>query len=337
MANVKQYEDIMSNLKQGRYAPIYLLYGDEAFYIDKISKYIEQHAIEEHERDFNLSIFYGRDLDYDLLVDSLKRYPMMAPRQVVIIREAQDYKGDWNSLKAYFENPLDTTVLVIDYKYGKPDARKAWVKVIQKNAVAFESKSHYDNELPSVIERFAKSAKYRINPAAAHLMADYLGNDLEKIEGELKKLMINVPLSQEIGQDDVRTHIGISKEFNSFEYSDALARRDHERSYYIAHFLGKNPKNNPMVLITGSLFKHFSQLFLYHTLPSKSDIGKIPGLERPWFQKKIKDSAAFYNARQCALIISELRRLDARYKGVNSSTIKEPELLKELTYFVLNV
>ncbi len=339
MANVKEYNDIMQKLRRREFSPIYLLHGEEAFYIDRISKYIETYAIEEHERDFNLNIFYGRDLNQNALLESVKRFPMMAERQVVIIREAQDYNGNWADLERYFESPTASTILVIDFKYKKVDERLKWVKTLKKSAVVFHSSRHYDNELPNVINQFAKELKYRITSHASFLMAEYLGNDLEKIEGELRKLTINVPLSREIDENDVKKNIGISKEFSPFDYIDALSERNAEKSFRIAYHMGKNEGNTPLVLIIYNMFSHFSKLMMYHHIKSmaasdaKQQLNK---LGTPFQQSKIANAATRYNQRKTALIIEKLREIDARYKGVNSASVGSGDLLKELTYFILN-
>lgn len=339
MANVKEYTQIMHDLQSGKFKPLYLLHGEEAYYIDRISKYIEEHGVQEHERDFNLTVFYGRDVSDNDLIDAAKRFPMMAERQVVILREAQDFQYSWEKLEAYFSDPIPSTVLVIDHKYRKADERKKWVKLIKKNGTVFHSAKHYDNQLPQVITELTRTMKYRINPAAAMLMAEYLGNDLEKIEGELRKLMIKVPLSQEIEQNHVRENIGISKEFSAFDLVDALAVKDVEKSFRVAHFIGLNEKSTPFVMVVGSIFTHFSKLLMYHTLADKSQnnvMRSIPGVSSPWFAKKLIDSAPYYNARKAALIIEKLREVDARFKGVGSNAVNSGQLLKELTYFILH-
>lgn len=339
MANVKEYLDIMKEMKAGNFRPVYLLHGEEPYYIDKISKFIEEHAIEEHERDFNLNIFYGRDLNIETLLETLKRFPMMAQRQVVILREAQDFKEKWTDLESYFVQPVESTVFVIDFKYKKVDGRLKWVDHAKKNGVLFYSSKHYDNDLPRVIEELAKSMKYRINPHASHLMAEHLGNDLEKIEGELHKLTINVPLSQEIGVEDVKKHIGISREFSQFDYVDALSERNAAKSFHIAYQIGRNDKNTPMVLVISALYAHFSKVMMYHSLSDKSTanvVRSIPGVRSPYFAGKLISSAPKYPFLKTAQIIEKLREVDARYKGVGSSTISSVELLKELTYFILN-
>lgn len=331
--------DLLVNLKKGDYKPLYLLHGDEPYYIDKVSKFIEQHGLEEHERDFNLNIFYGRDLKKDDLLETVRRFPMMAQRQVVIVREAQDFSGKWTDLEDYFLNPMPSTVLVIDHKYKTADAKTKWFKAIKKNGAVLHSSKHYDNELPEVISGFVRAMKYRIHPNAAHLMAEYLGNDLEKIEMELGKLAITVPLSKEISVDDIHRLIGVSKEYNVFEYLNALSSRDEFRSFKVAQFLGKNEKNNPFILIISTLFAHFSKVMIYHSLKSKdlNSVASALGMRNTYAARSVLESGRHFTFAQVAQIISLLREFDARNKGVNSSySESSEEMLKELTFRILN-
>ncbi|GAB4382477.1 MAG: DNA polymerase III subunit delta [Salibacteraceae bacterium] len=329
----------MQELKSGSYAPVYLFHGEEPYYIDKLSDHIENHAIEEHERDFNQYVFYGRDLDKDLLIETLKKFPVMAQRQVVIVKEAQDYSGRWADFSDYFSNPVKSTLLVICHKYKKVSGKPAWVEAIRKNGgVVFESSKHYDNELQEVVTRLAREMKYRINPNAAALMAEYLGNEPAKIEMELQKLTINVPLSREIGVDDIHRYIGMSRDFNPFEYINALSTRNAFKSYQIAKFLGENDKNHPVVMIVILLFNHFSKVMLTHSLKATDvkAVMQVPEVRSSYSARQILQAARNYNQRQCALIIEKLRYTDAQVKGVESATLASDEVLKELTYFILN-
>lgn len=339
MANLKQYQDILVAIKKGDFKPVYLLHGEEPYYIDKISKHIETHALEDHERDFNLNVFYGRDLNKDSLLETLRRFPMMAQRQVVIVREAQDFAGRWADLSTYFHNPMATTVMVIDMKYKNADAKTKWFKAVNETGVVFQSKKHYDNELPDVITGFVKQLKYRISPQAAFMMSEYLGNDLEKIEMEINKLTITVPLSKEISAEDVHRLIGVSKEYNVFEYVNALTIKDGLKSYKIAQFLGKNEKNNPFLMILSTLFGHFSKVMIYQGLKSKDpqQAAKALGVRSPYAVKSIAATSTRFTQRKVAEIIHEIREYDARFKGINVSQAQSSgELLKELTYKILN-
>ncbi|GAB5539068.1 MAG: DNA polymerase III subunit delta [Salibacteraceae bacterium] len=339
MANLAEYSKIVSDIKAGSFYPIYLLHGEEPYYIDKVSQYIEQHALAEHERDFNQHVYYGRDLDKDVLRETLRRFPVMAEKQLIIVREAQDFKGRWADFADYFKAPNETAILVLDFKYKKADGKSAWVKAIKNTGVIMESKKVYENEMPALIQHLVKSRKYRIHPEAVQLMVDHLGMNIEKVELEIEKLTIRVPLSQEISVEDVRKNIGFSREFNQYEYLDALCEKNAPKSYKIAQVLGKNEKNNPMVLILNSLYDHFSKVMVYHGLKDKSERNAMQslGLWKPFQLQKISRTARYYDQRKLAQTISLLREFDARFKGVGIGTpISNESFLKELTFKILN-
>ena len=339
MANLAEYTQTISNLKSGKYAPIYLLHGDEPFFIDKVSHFIEKKVLAEHERDFNQHVFYGRDLDIDMLRETLRRFPVMAERQVVIVREAQDFKDRWADFIDYFNNPSTTTILVLDFKYKKADGKTKWVKAIKKNGVVMESKKVYESDMPGLIDSFVKGRKYRIEPRAVQLMVENIGMDLEKAELEIEKLTINVPLSKEITVDDVKKNIGNTREYSRYEYLDALSNKDHVKSYKIAQVMGKNDKTHPIVLTVSALFDHFSKTMVYHSLKDKSTNAAMRalGLWIPFQVQKISDTARNYDQRKLAQIISELRIIDSRSKGASiANSARSEDLLKELTYKILN-
>lgn len=329
---------MLREIQSKQFKPIYLLNGEEPYYIDRLSKAIIAHGLEEHERDFNLTIMYGKDANPDMLIETLRRFPMMAERQVVVLREAQSMDSrSWPLLESYFTSPTSTTIFVIDYKEKKANGNTRWVKLIGKAGVNAYFKKHYDNEIPDIITTMVREMKYRISGKASHMLAEYLGSDLEKIEMELNKLAISVPLSKQIEVSDVQDHIGFSKEFNVFEYINAIAAKDVFKSYQIAQFLGKNDKNNPMVLTITFLFGHFSKLMMYHGVKSKN--GKpsdVPGMASPYVSRTIIESAKYYNPRKTAEVITLLREYDAKSKGVGGSTQTADEIMKELTFKILN-
>ncbi len=338
MSNIKQYSALLKEIQSKQFKPIYLLNGEEAYYIDRLSRAIIKHGLEEHERDFNLTIMYGKDANPDALIETLRRFPMMAERQVVVLREAQSMDSRyWASLEGYFNTPTKSTVFVIDYKEKKANGTLKWVKAAGKSGVNAYFKKHYDNEIPDLITSMVREMKYRINPQAAHMLSEYLGTDLEKIEMELNKLTISVPLSKQIEVSDVQEHIGFSKEFNVFEYVSAIARKDQFKSYQIAQFLGKNDKNNPMVLTITFLFAHFSKLMMYHGVKGKGgSVNDVPGMNNPYTSRPIIDSVKHYNPRKTAEIISLLREYDAMSKGVGVGASDPEQLMKELTFKLLN-
>jgi DNA polymerase-3 subunit delta len=338
MSNIKQYSTLLREVQSKQFKPIYLLNGEEPYYIDRLSKAIIANGLEEHERDFNLTIMYGKDANPDLLLETLRRFPMMAERQVVVLREAQSMDiRYWPLLESYFNSPTTTSVFVIDYKEKKANGNNRWVKMIGKVGVNAYFKKHYDNEIPEIVTNMVRQMKYRINPTASHMLAEYLGSDLEKIEMELDKLTISVPLSKQIEVSDVQEHIGFSKEFNVFEYIGAVAAKDVFKSYQIAQFLGKNDKNNPVVLTLTFLFGHFSKLMMYHGVKGKNgNISAIPGMANPYASRPVIESAKHYNPRKTAEVLTLLREYDAMSKGVGGITQSADELMKELTFRILN-
>ncbi|MBU0696301.1 MAG: DNA polymerase III subunit delta, partial [Bacteroidetes bacterium] len=245
--------DIIKDIKARKLKPIYLLHGDESYYIDLISDYIEENLLNDMEKGFNQTVLYGKDTEVMTVLNAARRYPMMSDYQLILVKEAQDLKIDkaTDQFQAYCENPLVSTILVLCHKYGKFDKRKKVYKSIEKKGLVFESNSIYENKVPAWIEDFIKSKAHHINPKASALLAEYLGNDLSKVANELEKLMLNVAKGQEIGTKEVQDNIGISKEYNVFELQNALAKRDVFKANQIINYFEANPKANPMVLIMG--------------------------------------------------------------------------------------
>jgi DNA polymerase-3 subunit delta len=337
-------DDIIKDLKNRKYKPLYLLHGDEPYFIDQVSNYAEHQLLSEAERGFNQTVLYGKDTDIMVVLNAAKRYPMMAEYQVVLIKEAQDMK--WgrddddkksiNPLLNYLENPLKSTILIFCYKYGKFDKRKKTYKAIERNGIIFESSALYDNKIPSWIEAFVAGKKYRIDPQASAMLAEYLGNDLSKIANEMEKLMLNVPVGQIITLQHVQDNIGISKEYNVFELQSALSRKDPFKVNQIINYFEANPKANPIVLVLGNLNNFFSKVLLYHYATDKSPQGLARELGvSPYFLKDYELAARSYNYAKSMQIISLLREYDLKSKGVDSNSANG-ELMKELMFKILH-
>jgi DNA polymerase-3 subunit delta len=337
-------DDIIKDFKNRKYKPLYLLHGEEPYFIDQVSNYAEHQLLSEAERGFNQTVLYGKDTDIMVVLNAAKRYPMMAEYQVVLVKEAQDMK--WgrddddkksiNPLLNYLENPLQSTILVFCYKYGKFDKRKKTYKAIEKNGVIFESAPLYDNKIPSWIEAFVAGKKYRIDPQASAMLAEYLGNDLSKIANEMEKLMLNVPVGQTITLQHVQDNIGISKEYNVFELQSALSRKDPFKVNQIINYFEANPKANPIVLVLGNLNNFFSKVLLYHYAKDKSPQGLARELGvSPYFLKDYELAARNYNYGKSMQIISLLREYDLKSKGVDSNS-DNGELMKELMFKILH-
>ncbi len=329
---------ILKDINNKNFKPLYLLHGEEDYYIDLISNYIEKNALNLAEKGFNQTILYGKDLDVLTVINTAKRYPMMSNHQVVIVREAQDLKLEKAAdlFQAYCENPLKSTILVLCYKHGKFDKRKKVYKVIEKMGVVFESLPLYDNKIPAWIDEFVKSKNYHINPKASMLLADYLGNDLTKITNELDKLMLNIAQGQEIGTKLVQDNIGISKDYNVFELQTALQKRDVFKANQIINYFDANQKAHPMVLILGNLFSWFTKILKLHYIADKSQLAKELGVH-PFFVKDYEAAAKTYNLGKTFMAISLLREYDLKIKGVDiASGTTQGELMKEMVWKLIH-
>lgn len=324
-------QNIIQDLKNGIIHPIYFLSGEEAYFIDQIADYIEDHILDETEKGFNQIILYGRDVSIDDIVSNAKRYPMMAERQVVIVKEAQDLIRTIDKLSAYVDNPQPTTVLVLCYKYKKLDKRKPLYKALQKKGVFYESKKLYENQVASWIQRTLSAKGYTIHPKAAQMLVEFLGADLGKINNELEKLQLILPKGSTISPEAIEENIGISKDYNNFELRKAVGQRDIVKAQRIAQYFIYNPKDNPLVLTIGTLFGFFSQLLQYHGLPSKdkSTVAKTLRIN-PYFVDEYVTAARNYPMKRVSAIISLLREADMKSKGVAASTFATPDILKEV-------
>lgn len=327
MDEVKQ---IIGAIKSGKIAPIYFLTGEEPYYIDKISEYIEKNVLSEEERGFNQMVLYGKEVGIEDIVGNAKRYPMMAERQVVIVKEAQHLSRTIENLTAYADQPQPSTVLVICYKYGKLDKRKKLYKAIQKTGIIFESKKLYENQVADWIRIVLKSRGYGITFKAANLLVEFLGTDLGKIDKELEKLCLVVTKEVEITPEVIEVNIGISKDYNNFELKKAVGEGNVVKATRIINYFSQNPKDNPFVLTITLLFSFFTQLLAYHGLKDHSpkSVANALGI-RPYFVDEIQVAARNYPMRRVSSIISDLRELDLKGKGVGS-TISHHDLLKEL-------
>jgi DNA polymerase-3 subunit delta len=336
--------DIIKDIKNRKYKPIYLLHGDEPYFIDEVSDYVENHLLPDAEKGFNQTVLYGKDTDVMTVLNASKRYPMMADYQVVLIKEAQDMK--WgsesddkksiNPLLSYLENPLPSTILVFCYKYGKFDKRKKTYKAIEKSGLVFESTPLYDSKIPGWVESYLTGKGYKVNQQASFMLAEYLGNDLSKIANELDKLMLNVAQGQEITLKHIQDNIGISKEYNVFELQAALGKKDTYKVNQIINYFEANPKANPIVLVLGNLSNFFTKVLVYHYVKDKTPQNLARELSvNPYFIKDYEQAARSYNYGKTMQIIHYLREYDLKSKGVESNT-DHGGLMKELVFKILH-
>ena len=331
------YQSILSDLKQKKYKPVYFLMGEEPYYIDMISDYILDNVLEESEKEFNQMVLYGNDVDVKTVINTAKRFPMMSPYQVVVVKEAQNIKN-LDELSFYLQKPQPSTILVFCYKYGKPDGRKKFVTEIDKTGVLFESKKMYDNQVPTFIVNYLKEKGVSIDPKATQILADYLGTNLGNIVNELDKLVIGKPAGMNaITPELVEKNVGISKDFNNFELLNALTTKNIFKANQIVFYFEQNPKNNPLVLTLTVLYNFFSNLMVYYYLPDKSQgaVARDLGVN-PYFVKDYQAAARNFNGWKTMEIISLLRTYDAKSKGVENASAPDGELLKELVYKMLH-
>ena len=330
------YLDIISDLKKKAYKPVYFLSGEEPYFIDQISDFIEKKVLDENEKEFNQTVLYGRDTDVGTIVGEAKRYPMMSDKMVIIVKEAQNIRNI-EDLDSYIANPLDSTILVICYKYKTLDKRKAFPKTVAKKGVLFESKKLYDNKIPDWIAAYLKDKKYTISPKSSQLLTEYLGNDLGKISNELDKLMINLPPGTEITPDHIQMNIGISKDFNTFELNDALTKKDVVKANRIINYFAANSKEHPLVLTIASLNSFFVKLLRYHGLEDKSKESAARALGvHPFFVSDYINAARNYPMQKLKAIAGYLREYDLRSKGIDNASADDGALMKELIWKILH-
>ncbi len=328
MEEVKQ---IVTDIKNGKLKPIYFLMGEEPYYIDRISEFIEANVLNEEERSFNQMVLYGRDVTVEDVVSNAKRYPMMAEHQVIIVKEAQDLARSIEKLADYAKQPQPTTILVLNYKYKTIDKRKALYKTLQKCGVVYESKKLYENQVADWIKRVLATKNYTIAPKAAQMLVEFLGTDLSKINNELDKLQIILPKGTQISPEHIEENIGISKDFNNFELRQAIGERNAFKAYRIVNYFAENPKDNPMVVTVTLLFNFFSQLLQFHGLADKSPRNVASALKvNPYFVNEYVLAARNYPMKKVSEVISVLREFDVKSKGVGSNAVPQGDLLKEL-------
>ena len=338
MAKEVTYEEIVRNLKNEVYSPIYFLMGEEDYYIDRISDYLVNHALTETEKEFNLTVLYGADTDIATVINAAKRYPMISKYQVVVIKEAQHLRNI-EELTYYLQKPLASTILVFCYKHGALDRRKKITAEIEKAGVLFESKKLKEAQLPGFISSYLKRKQVEIEPKASEMMAEFVGADLNRMAGELEKLIITLPAGQKrITPELIERNIGISKDYNNFELRNALIAKDVLKANQIVKYFEDNPKNNPLQVTLAVLFNFFSNLMLAYYAPDKSDQGIASqlGLRSPWQAKDYMAGMRKYTGVKVMQIIGAIRTCDAKSKGIDNPSTPDGELLRELVYFILH-
>ena len=339
---VLKTEDILKDLKAKKYAPVYFLHGEESYYIDLISDYIEQNALQEFEKGFNQMLMYGKDVQMGQIVNNARRFPMMADKQVIIVKEFQDLP-DLRSdeahkiLQKYLENPSPTTILVLAHKHKLFDKRKALYKSLDKNACVIETKKPYDNEIPKWIESYVQQKGLGISPMATALLSEYVGSDLSRLAKEIDKLSLNLGESKNIDEKTVKEFVGQSREYSVFDLQKALIEKDILKANKIIHIFAQNPKDNPIIPIITILFQFFVKVLLVHQSSQKTSdhLAKLLGVN-PFFVKDYVKAAQNYPLSKAIQCIHLFRHADLQSKGVETGSMQENDILRELVFKILH-
>jgi len=334
-------DEVLKDLKAGKYAPVYFLHGEEAYQIDKISDYIEGHSLTPAEKGFNLSVIYGKDSHLRLVLENARKFPMMAQRQVIIVKEAQELqdinkKEEQAKLSAYCQSPVPSTILVFAHKHKKIDGRTELYKVLKKHSILVETKKLYDNQIPEWINNYCKGNGYPISPKAAALLSEYIGNDLSRITNEIDKILLNFKEKTEITEAIIAEYVGISKEFNVFELQAAFGKKDALKVNQIINYFESNPKNNPIIPVISLLFSYFAKVLLVHHNRGK-DNRELAVLMKvnPYFIKDYLQASRSYPLAKTLAIISYIQRADLHSKGVGSVS-GDYAILRELAFKILH-
>lgn len=332
------YESIMSELRSGVYHPVYYLMGEEGYFTDRITDYIIENSLTEVERDFNLTLFYGLETDINTVINTAKRFPMMAERQVVVVKEAQALK-DLNALVYYLQNPQPTTVLVFAHKNGSLDRRKKIATELDRKGVVLETKKFRDDALPSFITSYLKEKGLTADPKSVLMLRESIGADLARIAGEIDKLSISLPQgAMAVTPELVEEHIGISKEYNNFELQNAIINKDIYKANKIINYFAQNPKKNPIQMTLALLFSFFSNLMMCYYAPEKSERGvaEFLGLKNTWGVGDYLKAMRNYRAMHVMEILHLIRLADAQSKGAEGAQLPDGEIMRELLYKILH-
>lgn len=328
------FEQIKEDIRSRKFKPVYLLMGEEPYYIDELTEMFINSVLPEEERAFNQTILYGKDTDVGQLINLARSFPMMSEHQLIVLKEAQAL-DKIDQLELYVKNPLQSTVLVINYKNGTLDKRKKLYAEISKHGQIFQSDKIPEYKIPAFVNEYVLTKGLKIDQKSAQMLTDFLGNDLSKLTNEIDKLRIFMPRGQnQISAELIEQNIGISKDFNNFELLKAIVEKNVFKVNQIADYFEKNPKNNPLIMTMAVLFNFFSNLMICYWAKDKSDKGLAAelGLRSPYQGRDYAQAIRNYNAFKCMEIISLLRIYDAKSKGVDNVSTPDGELLKELLF-----
>lgn len=335
-------QEVLTHIKSNNYAPIYFLQGEETYFIDQISDYIEANALTEAEKGFNQTIMYGKDCKMNEILTNARRFPMMAEKQVVIVKEAQEVddlkkSGGQKLLEHYLQSPVPSTILVFAHKYKSLDKRTSLYKLLEKSAVTVSTKKMYDNQVPAWVKTLVASKGHKVDDQAAQLLADYIGNDLERLANEVDKMAINLKEPSLIDAKMVQTNVGINKDYNVFEFQNALLRMDVVKANQIVNYFESNPKKHPVIPVIALVYGLFSKLLVVHGSSDKSEKSLASKLKvSPYFVKDYILGARNYPFSQVISNLKSLRKADMQSKGIDSPAINDGDILRELTFRLMH-
>lgn len=342
MAKVKEskitFEEIVNEIKAKKYRPVYFFFGEESFFIDQLMTLLENSVLNETEKAFNYSVLYGKDVEQSArIVESAKRFPMMAPYQLILVREAQGIK-DWEALESYFKKPTPTTILAFAYKNGKPDGRKTIFRDLAKQHLYFESTSLYESQLEPFVKKIVGDAGFKINDDALRLFVETTGNDISRIYNEISKIIIDKPKGSAITIQEIETFVGAIREFTAFELCNALGSKDFTKSFKIANYFKVNQKNAPLPLLMGSLYFYFVKLLQlsYYKTANDFELAGLLGVS-PYAVKDYKAASRYYPKTAVVKVFDVLSEYDARGKGLNNHNTESGELIRELVIKILSI
>lgn len=329
------HEKIIADWEKKVFKPVYWLEGEEDYFIDKVMEYAEKKILTESEAGFNLSVYYGKDASWPDVINACRRYPMFSERQVVLLKEAQQMR-EIEKLEPYIENPLNSTVLVISYKEKRVDGRTKFAKLLKEKGVLLSTKKIYENQLPQWAEEIVKNHGYEISRKALMLLVDHIGNDLNRIENEIKKILVNLGKRKTINEDDIQEFIGISKEFNVFEFQNAVVTKDLPRCIRIIQYFEANPKAGPIQLVLPSLYSFFSKLYMIYGIGSREEktVATTLGVN-PFFVKDYLQAVKLYSFPQVEKAILLLHQYNLKSVGVADSGTDDAPLLKEMVFKIV--
>ena len=337
---MKELDLILKNIKNKELLPIYFFHGEEPFFMDVALKSFENDVLEEDEKAFNQTVVYGKDTSFSEVLSLARQFPMMGDKQVIILKEAQDIiltEPESKALLAYVENPVESTLLVIAYKYKKVDARKAFTKILSTKKMLFLSEKIKDYNIAKWIDTELKTLGLKAKPNIPNLLAEYLGADLSRISNELLKLKMILKEGELLDEKIIETNIGISKDFNVFELIKALGKKDEINAFKISHYMGKS-KTHTFVMTTGNLYNFFSNLIIFHTMKAESPQNQAATMGiNPYFLKDFGEAARLFNLKNCTRVISILREIDLKSKGLGAINMTDSDLLTEMVYKILHI